>query len=80
MFVPFNPNGRLAAILKRRATLGPEAYVFGGTHGAYQPMIQTGWETLKLLANGIELKGGPAGLKENARAARTPLDAAEHRA
>ena len=32
--IPFNPNGRLAAILKRRAALGPEAYVFGATHGA----------------------------------------------
>ena len=63
--IPFNPNGRLAAILKRRAALNSEAYVFGATHGAYQPMIQTGWETLKLLANGFELKAGPVGLKEN---------------
>ncbi len=63
--IPFNPNGRLAAILKRRATLGPEAYVFGSTHGAYQPTLQTGWETLKLLANGIELKAGAQGLKDN---------------
>ena len=31
-----------------------EAYVFGSTQGAYQPTIQTAWETLKLLANGIE--------------------------
>ena len=58
--IPFNPNGRLAAILKRRATLGPDAYVFGSTHGAYQPTIQTAWETLKLLANGVELKAGEA--------------------
>ena len=27
--IPFNPKGRLAAILERRATLGPEAFVFG---------------------------------------------------
>jgi hypothetical protein len=26
---PFNANGRLAAILKRRAALGPDAFVFG---------------------------------------------------
>ena len=32
--IPFNPKGRLAAILKRRATLGPDAYVFGSTNGA----------------------------------------------
>jgi hypothetical protein len=40
--IPFNPHGRLAAILKRRATLGPEAYVFGSTHGAYEPTIYMG--------------------------------------
>jgi integrase len=51
--IPFNPNGRLAAILERRAKIGPEAFVFGSTNGEYQPTIQTGWETLKLLANGI---------------------------
>jgi integrase len=54
--IPFNPKGRLAAILKRRAALGPEAYVFGSATGTYQPTIQTAWETLKLLANGIEPK------------------------
>jgi integrase len=63
--IPFNPNGRLAAILKRRAALGPEAYVFGSTHGAHQPTIQTAWETLKLLANGIDVKAGIDGVKEN---------------
>jgi integrase len=52
--IPFNPRGRLAAILKRRAALGPDAYVFGSPTGTYQPTIQTAWETLKLLANGIE--------------------------
>jgi integrase len=52
--IPFDPKGRLAAILRRRGALGPEAYVFGSTNGAYQPTIQTAWETLKLLANGIE--------------------------
>ena len=64
--IPFNPNGRLAAILKRRSTLGPEAYVFGSTHGAYQPTIQTAWETLKLLANRLEPKTGQEGVKWNA--------------
>jgi integrase len=54
--IPFNPRGRLAAILKRRASLGPDAYVFGSATGTYQPTIQTAWETLKLLANGIEPK------------------------
>jgi integrase len=54
--IPFNPRGRLAAILKRRAALGPEAYVFGSATGTYQSTIQTAWETLKRLANGIEPK------------------------
>jgi hypothetical protein len=52
--IPFNPKGRLAAILKRRATLGQDAFVFGSVNGEHQPTIQTAWETLKLLANGIE--------------------------
>jgi integrase len=52
--IPFNPNGRLAAILERRKTLGPDAYVFGTASGEYQPELQTAWETLRLLAYGIE--------------------------
>ncbi|MBI4476973.1 MAG: hypothetical protein HY654_07350 [Acidobacteria bacterium] len=52
--IPFNPKGRIAAILKRRAALGPDAFVFGSANGARQPTIQTAWETLKLIANGIE--------------------------
>ncbi len=54
--IPFNPSGRLAAILQRRAELGADAYVFGSTNGEYQPTIQTAWETLKLLASGITPK------------------------
>jgi hypothetical protein len=54
--IPFNPHGRLAPILERRARLGPDGYVFGPPTGAYQPELQTGWGTLRLLANGIEPK------------------------
>ena len=36
------------------------------THGAYQPTLQTAWETLKLLANGLEPKSGGEGVKWNA--------------
>ena len=52
--IPFNPDGRVAAILERRAKLGPDAYVFGSAKGSYQPELQTAWETLRLLAHGIE--------------------------
>jgi len=63
--IPFNPKGRLAAVLARRSTLGADAYVFGSTNGERQPTIQTAWETLKLLANGIEPKAGKDGFEWN---------------
>jgi integrase len=63
--IPFNPKGRVAAILERRAALGPAAFVFGSATGAYQPNIQTAWETLRLLANGIEPKPGRQGAQWN---------------
>ena len=68
--IPFNPKGRLAAILKRRTALGPDAYVFGSVNGAYQPTIQTAWETLKLLANGIEPRPDKEGTEWNAEQLR----------
>src|SRR5258708_13291739 len=70
--IPFNPKGRLAAILKRRASLGPEAFVFGNTHGAYQPTIQTAWETLKLMADGLAPKAGHDGVEWNHEQLRRP--------
>jgi len=63
--IPFNPKGRLAAILERRSKLGPEAYVFGSETGTYQPNIQTGWETLRLLAHGCEPRTGKKGADWN---------------
>jgi integrase len=59
--IPFNPSGRVAAILKRRSELGPDAYVFGSATGTYQPNIQTAWDTLRLVAYGIEPKTGKEG-------------------
>ena len=52
--IPFNPEGRLAAILKRRTKLGPDTYVFGTAKGEYQPELQTAWETLRLLGHDVE--------------------------
>jgi integrase len=61
----FNPKGRLAAILKRRSELGPDAFAFGSASGSHQPNIQTAWETLSLLANGVEPKPGREGTQWN---------------
>jgi integrase len=63
--IPFNPKGRLAAILNRRSELGPDGYVFGSANGSHQPNIQTAWETLRLLASGIEPKPGREGAQWN---------------
>jgi hypothetical protein len=63
--IPFDPDGRLAPILKRRAALGPDAYVFGAEDGSFQPNIQTAWETLRLLAHGHEPRRGPEGIAWN---------------
>ena len=52
--IPFEPRGRLAQLLKRRRFLGPNAYAFGGPAGEYQGTIRTAWESLVLLAHGIE--------------------------
>jgi len=50
--IPFDPEGRLAAILRRRGKLGPDAFVFGTESGEHQANIQTAWDTLRLLAYG----------------------------
>jgi integrase len=61
--VPFDPEGRLAAIFERRAKLHTGAFVFGLPDGG--PLdadgLRSGWETLRLLANGYKIKKGPHG-------------------
>ena len=47
--IPFGPQGRLAPILKRRASLGPSAFVFGSPAGAYADSFKTAWESLLLV-------------------------------
>jgi integrase len=46
--VPFDPQGRLAPVLMRRAKLGASAFVFGGPEGEYQDSFKTAWESLLL--------------------------------
>jgi len=72
--IPFNPKGRVGAILERRKALDPNAFVFGSPSGAYQPTIQTAWETLELLANGLDPRVGQKGIRCGGHAAcRTPI-------
>jgi integrase len=61
--VPFDPEGRLAAILERRGKLSPLAHVFGmpGGERVDADGFRSGWETLRLLANGHDAKKGPHG-------------------
>jgi len=54
--VPFDPQGRLAPILRRRAKLASSAFVFGSPEGDYQDSFKTAWESLLLRANGHDSK------------------------
>jgi hypothetical protein len=47
--IPFDPNGRLAAILSRRGKLGPNAFVCGTDNGEYVASFKTAWESLLLV-------------------------------
>jgi hypothetical protein len=49
-------QGSVTPILRRRATLGPHAFVFGTESGAFQQSFKTAWEALLLCANGHETK------------------------
>lgn len=61
--IPFDPQGRLAPVLKRRATLGPSAFVFGSTSGEYLHSFKTAWESLLLVANGHDTKRAKPGAR-----------------
>jgi integrase len=54
--IPFDPQGRLAPILKRRTQLGLDAFVFGSADGEFQDSFKTAWESLLLVAYGHETK------------------------
>ena len=64
--IPFNPEGRMAAILAASIDARTARRTCSErTTGAYQPNIQTAWETLRLLAHGIEPKPGRTGAEWN---------------
>ena len=61
--IPFDPNGRLAAVLQRRGKLGPNAFVFGTDDGDYVASFKTAWESLLLIANGHDTKRAKHGAR-----------------
>jgi len=61
--IPFDRQGRLSPILKRRKSLGPSAFVFGSTAGEYVESFKTAWESLLLLANGHDPKRAKPGAR-----------------
>ena len=61
--IPFDPQGRLAPILKRRAAPGASAFVFGSSAGEYVDSFKTAWESLLLLANGHDTKRAKPGAR-----------------
>ena len=61
--IPFDPHGRLAPILKRRAALGPNAFVFGSSSGEFVKSFKTAWESLLLFANGHDTKRAKPGAR-----------------
>lgn len=65
---PFDPHGRLAPVLRRRAKLGASAFVFGSAMGEYQDSFKTAWESLLLRANSFD----PTRARKGARPRRTP--------
>ena len=61
--IPFDPHGRLAPILTRRAALGASGFVFGSPAGEYVESFKTAWESLLLLANGHDTKRAKRGAR-----------------
>ena len=53
----------LRPILKRRAKLGPSAFVFGSPEGEYQDSFKTAWESLLLRANGHDITRAKKGAR-----------------
>jgi len=54
---------RLAAVLRRRGELGPNAFVFGTDDGDYVASFKTAWESLLLIANGHDTKRAKPGAR-----------------
>src|SRR5688572_14946909 len=53
----------MAPVLKRRASLGPHAYVFGSPAGEFVANFKTAWESLLLIANGHDTRRARPGAR-----------------
>jgi hypothetical protein len=62
----FDSNGRLAAVLRRRAKFGPNAFLFGTEDGDYLASFTTAWGWLLLIADGhgTNVTRGPSTLDD----------------
>jgi integrase len=73
--IPFEADSRLERVLRRRAFLGPDAFVFGeASTGLYVKGFRSAWETLLLLSNGIEPERRARGQRPSNRAALAKID------
>jgi integrase len=69
--VPFDPNGRLAEVLKRRRFLGPDAFVFGRWTGESVQNFRSAWESVLLLSAGEPFERVHRKSRVNTEALRT---------
>jgi integrase len=73
--IPFESSSRLERVLRRRAFLGPDAFVFGeATTGGYVRTFRSAWETLLLLANDIEPTRSARGQRPSNRKALAQIN------
>jgi integrase len=73
--IPFEAGSRLEKLLRRRAFLGPDTYVFGeATTGAYVASLKSAWETLLLPANGAKPTRAGSGKRVSNRKALAQID------
>src|SRR5206468_12335100 len=70
--IPFERGSRLEEVLRRRAFLGADAFVFGHSKtGECVGSFRSAWETLLLLSHGIE---PAAPTRQAATGARSPSE------
>src|SRR5215210_6078861 len=73
--IPFEAGSRLEGVLRKRAFLAPDAYVFGeATTGAYVASCESAWQTLLLLANGMKPTRAGSGKRVSNRDALARID------